>query len=161
MSNSKGYDINSSAERSLNMNTLGVTTECTDLVNGTAATFARANQEFTNTSDYKSGAHFFQSGDKSGTVVVNVLAGSRQDKVFTKLRKVQSNAPTSDKPMVNFAYVDNANGETATAANCIIQGLPQFEMTNNQAQKAYTFLSSEIENDFDGVTDDIKQLLSE
>ncbi|UQS85784.1 hypothetical protein MOO46_07575 (plasmid) [Apilactobacillus apisilvae] len=161
MSNSKGYDVNSSAERSLTMNVLGITTECTDLVNGTAASFNRTGQEFTNTKDYQNKSHFFQSGDKSGNVVVNVLAGSRQDKIFTKLRRIQSSAPSNNKPMANFVYADNANGETATGTACIIQGPPQDDMANNIPTKAYTFLADEVDNDYDGVTDDIKQLLSE
>lgn len=161
MSDSKGYDVTSSAERSLIMAAFGMTNECTDLVSGTAATFARSGQEFTNTKDFANKSHFSQSADKSGTVVVNVLAGSRQDKIFTKLRKVQSNAPSNDKPFVNFVYSDNANGETATGKGCVIQGMPQHDMANGVPTRAYTFLADEVDNDYDGVTDDVKALLSE
>ncbi|CAI2679410.1 DUF3277 family protein [Apilactobacillus apinorum] len=157
----KDYDVNSAKERSLYLNVYGMTYKCTDLVNGTAASFARATQEFTNTSDYDSKAHFFQSGDKSGTVTVNVLAGSPQDVIFAKLRKAQSSAPTGSKPLANLVYIDNATGETATGTYCVIQGMPQEEMTNNQAQKAYAFLSKEVDNDFDGVSDNVQQLLSD
>lgn len=154
------YDINSVASRHLYMILNGKSTEVTDLINGTAFQTGRTNQEFTNTSDYRSGAHFFQSGDKSSNTTITVITGSRQDKIFTALYNAQSDNAADDKPVPTFVYTDEATGEVVTANNNIAQNVPQSEMGNAEQQMAWVFLTQKYTRVFEGLPDDIKAIIN-
>lgn len=153
----------SNANKAIYVSYKGVTYKVQSPAQSSACEMQNSANTFNTVQDANGNAHVTKSVDKSGTVTINVLEGSNDDKKFNLIFKDQGQEVDNGNqvPDLRIAYNAGTNGKVSVASGCAIQKQANVTYNQTQGNAAYSLTAEFVDTDFEGTTEDLKAFLAE
>lgn len=127
----------------------GVTQELHGFQNGEAVSWTKNEDDVVVDDDFAGFPIGMINHSKRGGFTLNLNDGSPANRAVYKAYKNQMNYTDGEIPTFGFSVVNENNGETAESATCLIQKMPDGNVTNTIGPKTWSVLGLEYSNTFD------------